>query len=162
MEYRAKRLSGIILALTFLLHVSTDATAETNITRLVVLFGPSKVALDAAALKEVAAFARLLKRHPQLTKIEVQGHCDTGEAKTKRLRIRLSSGRAETVRKRLIALGIAPRRLVTQGYGAQRPVGINDAAESRARNRRVSLKILDIGSRDVKESPKRKSRRPRP
>jgi len=53
----------------------------------------------------------------------------------------LSSRRAASVAEVLIAAGIAPRRLVVQGYADTHPVTDNDTEEGRRQNRRVELVV---------------------
>ena len=42
-----------------------------------------------------------------------------------------------------IATGVAPARLAAIGYADHKPVEVNDTAEGRSRNRRVTLMILE-------------------
>ncbi len=53
----------------------------------------------------------------------------------------LSERRASAVRAYLIAGGIAPSRIIHEGFGEGRPVATNDTEAGRAQNRRVELKI---------------------
>jgi len=70
-------------------------------------------------------------------KVEIDGHTDNeGSADYNRV---LSEERAKTVMKYLINRGISPDRLTAKGYGKERPVGSNNTAEGRAKNRRVEL-----------------------
>ncbi|NUQ72475.1 MAG: OmpA family protein [Polyangiaceae bacterium] len=91
-----------------------------------------------ALLDEVAA---VLKEHPEITKIEVQGHTDNrgGEAYNKRL----SDNRSKAVMNALIKRGIEAGRLSSKGYGLSEPIGDNATEAGRAMNRRVQFKILE-------------------
>jgi outer membrane protein OmpA-like peptidoglycan-associated protein len=85
--------------------------------------------------------AKVLKEHPEIAKIEVQGHTDnTGKAAHNKL---LSKARADAVRRALVKRGVGDRRLVAQGYGQERPIGDNDVEAGRAKNRRVQFVILE-------------------
>jgi outer membrane protein OmpA-like peptidoglycan-associated protein len=53
--------------------------------------------------------------------------------------LKLSDRRAASVRKYLVAKGIAPDRLVSRGYGLTRPLVPNDTDQNRALNRRVQF-----------------------
>jgi chemotaxis protein MotB len=78
--------------------------------------------------------------------IIVAGHTDDLPIHTEQFRSNwdLSTARAATVVHALIAEGgIAPRRLVAQGYGDSRPLVPNDTPQHRARNRRVEIRILN-------------------
>jgi outer membrane protein OmpA-like peptidoglycan-associated protein len=82
----------------------------------------------------------VLKQHPGIAKIEVQGHTDdTGGAE---FNLKLSDDRAKAVVKALIRRGIAPGRLTSRGYGLSVPLGDNATEEGRAMNRRVQFKII--------------------
>ncbi len=42
----------------------------------------------------------------------------------------------------ILAKGVAPTRIISQGYGETKPVLPNDTPENRQLNRRVEFKIL--------------------
>jgi outer membrane protein OmpA-like peptidoglycan-associated protein len=44
----------------------------------------------------------------------------------------------------LVQTGIAPERLVSKGWGADRPLETNDTPEGRRNNRRVEFQVLDM------------------
>ena len=89
-------------------------------------------------LDEVAG---VFKEHPELTKIEVQGHTDNKG--TPALNEKLSQARAESVMKALVKRGIDAARLSAKGYGQNKPVATNDTDEGRQQNRRVQFVILE-------------------
>lgn len=71
-------------------------------------------------------------------RVEVVGHTDsTGSARVNR---RLSTARAEAVRKYLVSKGVAEDRLTARGAGPDEPLAPNDTEEGRAQNRRVELR----------------------
>jgi outer membrane protein OmpA-like peptidoglycan-associated protein len=83
--------------------------------------------------------AALLKQHPEMKHVKIEGHTDnTGP---KEYNDRLSKERAETVKKALIQRGIAADRLETEGYGPSKPMAPNETPAGRARNRRVEFTI---------------------
>jgi OmpA-OmpF porin, OOP family len=89
--------------------------------------------------------ANVLKEHPELAKIEVQGHTDNrGPAA---LNKNLSRERAEAVRKALIKRGLADNRLTSRGYGQDKPIDTNDTEEGRQKNRRVQFVIMANASK---------------
>lgn len=89
-------------------------------------------------LEEVAA---ILRAHPELVRVEVQGHTDsTG---TPELNRRLSQERAQAVMAWLVAHGIDQGRLTAVGYGETVPLGDNATDEGRTKNRRVEFRILE-------------------
>jgi len=89
----------------------------------------------------VDEMARALKEHPELRKIEIQGHTDsTGD---EALNLKLSHERADSVKHALVKRGVAPGRLVPKGYGESSPVAPNETRAGRAKNRRVEFVILN-------------------
>lgn len=93
---------------------------------------------SAPLLMEVAA---VLEAHPEIVRIEVQGHTDdrAGDAHN----LDLSQRRAESIRTWLMGRGIAADRLVARGYGETRPLVDNATPEGRAQNRRVEFVVLE-------------------
>ena len=90
-------------------------------------------------LEEVA---RVLREHPEITRLEVQGHTDNrGNAAYNKA---LSERRAQSVLKWLTTRGeLAPSRLTARGFGQEQPMSHNDTDEGRAQNRRVQFKIVE-------------------
>ena len=81
----------------------------------------------------------LLKAHPELTKISIEGHTDDVGSDSRNQR--LSEKRAETVLKYLTKHGIEKGRLSSKGFGESVPVGDNTTEEGRFQNRRVDLRM---------------------
>jgi outer membrane protein OmpA-like peptidoglycan-associated protein len=87
------------------------------------------------------AVVDILKQHPSITKVRVEGYCD--DIGSVKYNLRLSQRRADAVRDYLIGHGITADRLIAIGYGKSRPIATNETPEGRARNRRVEFTILD-------------------
>lgn len=86
------------------------------------------------------AVAAALTGHVEFELVEIAGHAD--ERGPDPYNLRLTQTRAASVEKALVDRGIAPARLVSQGYGEYCPL---DSASSEAaweRNRRVEFKVL--------------------
>lgn len=82
-----------------------------------------------------------INQHPEIKKIEVQGHTDdSGNAEFNQS---LSEQRAEAVRKWLIEAGIPGDRLVAKGYGHTQPIADNRIREGRQKNRRVHFAVIE-------------------
>jgi outer membrane protein OmpA-like peptidoglycan-associated protein len=90
-----------------------------------------------AILDEVAAS---LNAHPEV-RVEVGGHTDNTGSRS--LNLRLSLQRAQAVKAYLAGKGIAPSRMVAQGYGPDQPIATNATAAGRSQNRRVELRQLN-------------------
>ena len=89
-------------------------------------------------LDDVAA---VLRDHPEITKIQIEGHTDSrgGAAANKKL----SQDRANAVLKAVVARRIEASRLTAVGFGQEQPVADNNTDEGRAKNRRVQFKIIE-------------------
>ncbi len=57
------------------------------------------------------------------------------------INIPLSKNRAAAVKQYLIAKGVSPNRINSDGYGSTNPVASNDTAAGREQNRRVELNV---------------------
>ena len=53
----------------------------------------------------------------------------------------LSDKRAETVKNFLVAQGVSPNSITSQGFGKNDPVADNTTASGRAQNRRVNMVV---------------------
>jgi len=94
----------------------------------------------AASIDELAPI--LKKSEGQII---VAGHTDNVPIAAGRFRSNwdLSAARATAVVHRLIEYGgLEPGRMTVQGYGESRPVGSNDSATGRAKNRRVEIIVV--------------------
>lgn len=91
-----------------------------------------------ALLNEVA---EVLKTHPEILRVEVQGHTD--EVGTREFNQRLSVGRARAVVHWLMQHGVAAERLVARGYGSDVPLATNATEQGRRTNRRVEFRIIE-------------------
>lgn len=75
---------------------------------------------------------------------QVAGHTDNVPIHSQRFASNweLSTARATTVARRLIELGMEPRRLSAAGYADAQPVASNDTPEGRRQNRRIELVLM--------------------
>jgi outer membrane protein OmpA-like peptidoglycan-associated protein len=122
-----------------------------SVTRVgdeIVLNMPANVTFefDRADLKSdffdvLASVARVIKEYEK-TMVEVSGHTDTTGPEA--YNQQLSERRADTVARYLVAQGVLPLRVFTQGVGEHKPIASNATAEGRARNRRVELRLVPI------------------
>jgi OmpA-OmpF porin, OOP family len=85
---------------------------------------------------------QILKTHPEVIRIRIEGHTDTvGTAKYNQ---KLSDRRANTVREYLISHGVETSRLTSKGFGMTRPIATNKTGDGRAQNRRVEIRIQEL------------------
>jgi len=101
--------------------------------------GSAQIAAGKDSEEVLVAVLEVLKAHPEILRVRVEGHTDsTGAAAPNK---KLSGDRAAGVVKWLVAHGIAADRLTSQGLGAERPIDSNTTADGRKNNRRVELHI---------------------
>ncbi len=74
------------------------------------------------------------------TIVEIGGHTDSDG--TKKRNLRLSTKRAEAVKRYLIDKNIDKKRLKSVGYGESRPLVKNSSEDNKQKNRRVEFKII--------------------
>ncbi|MBU1069273.1 OmpA family protein [Myxococcota bacterium] len=109
-----------------------------------IYFATNKAEILPESFGILDAIAATLKAHPQILRIEIQGHTD--DRNTDAYNLKLSDDRANSVRDYLIDKGVAPSRLIAKGYGESRPIDKRFNEEARAKNRRVEFIILERGS----------------
>lgn len=102
------------------------------------LFNFDSYALKPATKDNLIEMASTLKDYKE-TNILIEGHTD--DKGSDEYNLKLSKDRAQAVRNFLIAQGVDPSRMTTQGYGESQPVATNDTAEGRQQNRRVEVAI---------------------
>jgi outer membrane protein OmpA-like peptidoglycan-associated protein len=83
--------------------------------------------------------ARILKAHPEIERVQIQGHTD--DKGTDEYNRELSQRRAESVLRWLVEHGVAAGRLEAKGMGRSHPIADNATEEGRAKNRRVEFLI---------------------
>jgi OOP family OmpA-OmpF porin len=81
---------------------------------------------------------QVLLSNPDM-KVEIQGHTDNIGSDS--FNKKLSEQRAETVKRFLVAKGVATSRLSTVGVGSSNPVADIKTAEGRSLNRRIEFKV---------------------
>jgi outer membrane protein OmpA-like peptidoglycan-associated protein len=105
-----------------------------------VLFAPGRSQLNPTANETVLKLAQFLQINPK-RQVRIEGYTDDSGDGDRNLS--LSRQRAQAVAKALSTLGIEEGRLQVLGYGEDYPVTSNEAAEGRAKNRRVEVMFSD-------------------
>ncbi|SEU22740.1 OmpA family protein [Stigmatella erecta] len=102
-----------------------------------VYFDSGKATIQRRSFKLLDQVAKLLKEHPELEQVTIEGHTDNvGKPEAN---LRLSQHRAEAVKDYLARKGVAPQRLEAKGYGQERPIAPNTTPKGRSINRRVEF-----------------------
>jgi OOP family OmpA-OmpF porin len=109
-----------------------------------ITFDTNKDTLKPESFPVLDAVFVLLKEHPEIKRIRVEGHTDSQGSMA--LNMDLSRRRAQTVLHYLVSKGIDPTRLESEGYGPTRLEAPNTTVLGRAKNRRVDFAIVEPGS----------------
>jgi outer membrane protein OmpA-like peptidoglycan-associated protein len=107
----------------------------------VVTFDTGRPTLQSSSRATLDAVAQLLRDHPEVRRVRIEGHTDN--SLNARRAQRLSLQRARQVLRYLQRAGVVKRRMVAQGLGATRPLVEGDTDDARARNNRIELVIID-------------------
>ena len=124
-----------------ILDVKTVETPEVGSTIVLhdIYFQYDKSVILQQSYNELASLLDLMQANQKM-RIEIGGHTDDQGSVS--YNQRLSENRAKAVADYLINKGINPKRIVYRGYGKSKPLDDNKTEESRAKNRRVEVKIL--------------------
>jgi chemotaxis protein MotB len=132
----------------FAKSVQTSIEARGLVIRVLtddLLFASGQASLEGRAtalLEEISALLNVDQTHP----ISVEGNTDNVPIHSAQFpsNWELSTARASTVVRFLIAHGVGANRLTATGNAEQRPVDTNTTAAGRARNRRVEIVLRRI------------------
>ncbi len=102
------------------------------------LFDVDQSALTATSQNNIEELATTLQKYDD-TEILIEGHTDADGSDDHNMA--LSKERANSVKRRLLTLGVVSGRVSTKGYGEAQPISDNTTAEGKAENRRVELAI---------------------
>lgn len=100
----------------------------------------------------LSAIAKLLRDHPEILLVSIEGHTDSRD--NPYYNKLLSGWRAAAVRTWLVQRGkIKASRLVSEGFGEERPLESNETEEGMAKNRRVELHIKKRAPKSAEGGP---------
>jgi len=102
-------------------------------------FDVDKYELMDKSSPELQKIVRFLSDNPEM-RVEIGGHTDNKGSETHNRE--LSEKRAGSVYDYLVEHGIDKTRLVTKGYGPDRPIASNENEDGRQKNRRIEVRIL--------------------
>jgi outer membrane protein OmpA-like peptidoglycan-associated protein len=102
-------------------------------------FGQNKSNISSSAHDELNKLAQTMTENPNMI-IQLEGHTDfRGNAK---LGMELSEKRVEATKNYIVKRGISKKRILTKGFGGTKPLSRSNDANSRLRNRRVEVRII--------------------
>lgn len=104
-------------------------------------FDSGRASIKQNSLPILDDLAGLLKLHPEIKRLRIDGHTDNEGPAV--MNLELSQKRAEAVVDYLISKGIEASRLSAKGFGLERPIATNATPLGRAKNRRVECSILE-------------------
>lgn len=104
-----------------------------------IFFDTDKYDLKPESISELDLLYYFMEQNPSVC-IEIGGHTDSiGTAAYNK---NLSLKRAGSVKIYLAKKGIFPDRLITKGYGFEKPIASNEEEEGRAMNRRTEIRVV--------------------
>ena len=104
-----------------------------------ILFDTGKSSIKEQSAGVLNNIVEILQEY-KYARFNIEGHTDSvGSAATNQ---RLSEERAGAVRNYLIENGVASDRLVSRGFGEDRPIASNNTREGRRTNRRVEINLI--------------------
>ena len=117
------------------------------------LFAAGQAQLRPDSSRSLQQVARVLSTTEKA--LQIEGYSDNTPIGTAQFpsNWELSAARASSVARLFIDNGVVEQRLSVIGYGPNRAVASNDTAEGRARNRRVTVMILEDMPGDAVENP---------
>jgi outer membrane protein OmpA-like peptidoglycan-associated protein len=139
MDYQEKKLRE---------RLQGTGVSVTRVGNEIVLNMPGNVTFDVDRAEIRSSFYPVLNsvvlvvQEYNKTIIEVSGHTDNTGSDSHNLD--LSNRRAAAVGSYLTAQQVMPQRVLTQGFGEQRPISNNDTPEGRQQNRRVELRLVPL------------------
>lgn len=106
-----------------------------------VLFTTGTSTLTKASRTELEKVVKAMNEYPSL-KLYVDGHTDnTGSESINKA---LSLKRANAVKTYLFGRKISAERLITTGFGSEKPIADNKTAKGKAQNRRVEFRVQEL------------------
>ncbi len=119
----------------------TRVVTRVSVAKDLVYFDERKTSWVSKSDATVLKVIDVLKRYPQLQRVEISGHADDGDTDDECMTLSLK--RAERVLHELLAAGVEPTRLTAKGYGkTKNRVPVKAPARKREPNRRVDFTVL--------------------
>lgn len=116
--------------------VEALSNPESPLSNRVFYFAYDSSELDPADQERLAAHARFITLHPEVS-VVVEGHAD--ERGSREYNLALSERRAHAIERLLSVQGAASDQMQVIGFGEERPVALGSDDESWRLNRRVEL-----------------------
>lgn len=121
---------------------TVDESGKVTFKADIVYFSYDDSNLTTEGMARLDVLADYLRKHPS-NKLKVEGHCD--ERGSIEYNLALGEMRANSVKKYLSSVGIAPSQLETISFGEERPAEQGHEEQSWAKNRRAEFAFVNAG-----------------
>ena len=118
--------------------VAKEVKAAVDLAAKNIFFKLGSFELLPASFPALDEVVRILSENENLL-LDIEGHSDS--IGSVRINKQLSGKRASAIFDYLVSKGVDPARLMSIGYGSEKPIADNHTQEGRAKNRRVELKL---------------------
>ena len=119
-------------------EISLEVTKTISYAAKNIYFATGSTKLLSQSFKPLDEVVKILKDNTSL-KLKIDGHTDNVGADD--YNMKLSDGRAGSVKNYLVSKGIDASRLESEGFGETMPVADNKTSAGRTKNRRVEMKV---------------------
>lgn len=120
-------------------EITAEVTKRIEYAAKKIFFNTNSTKLLTKSFGPLNDVISILNENPSV-KLKIDGHTDnTGSDE---YNLKLSDGRAASVKDYLVSKGIDESRLVSEGFGESMPIADNKTAAGRQQNRRVELKLF--------------------
>jgi len=129
-----------------------EVTLESDRIRIKgnILYETGQAVIQKQSFKILDDVAKVLLQNPEVGPVLIEGHTDNRGSHAYNLD--LSNRRAKAVEDYLVNKGVDRKRLRSQGFSFDRPIGSNDTPLGRAKNRRTDFRLIEA---DAAAEPKK-------
>ena len=120
-------------------EISAEVTKTVEYAARNVYFATASTKLLKQSYKPLDELVKVLTDNSSL-KLKIDGHTDN--VGNDDFNMKLSDGRAASVKAYLVSKGISAERLESEGFGETMPVADNKTGSGRSKNRRVEMKVF--------------------
>ena len=120
-------------------EITEEVTKTVNYAAKNVYFATGSTKLLKQSYKPLDELVNVLSDNTSL-KLKIDGHTDN--VGNDDFNMKLSDGRAASVKSYLVGKGISEDRLESEGFGETTPVADNKTSAGRSKNRRVEMKVF--------------------
>ncbi|MCB0741752.1 MAG: OmpA family protein [Chitinophagaceae bacterium] len=120
-------------------EITEEVTKRVEYAAKKIYFNTNSTKLRSASYAALNDVIKILNENKSV-KLKIDGHTDSDGSDA--FNLKLSDGRAASVKKYLVSKGIDESRLVSEGFGESQPIASNKTAAGKQKNRRVEMKLF--------------------